>query len=844
VKTLLILLLLPIAAVAQTPKVVNPVISGDYLSLINDSSYARTFFFDTTKKTKNTFLLLDKQYYGFSIRKISIKKGYLNIQRSYPKILSITGTYNSTVELKRINKLPELQDQYVQGRSINGNLVWRGAETNELFSYGPEINTLEFDGSNYLYDIDGRLVPLGSGNGQNAKTYSNNIFRTANLFSQSLTMQGRYQAKGNQYLTRIKLGQSKANTFIKENHNTAQNFSGFFEATIKNYTLSASYGSNTDKFSNSNRNGFLNRVYQNSILTPVSFDNSQGYMIGTMQRSYSNEADNPYFLLAQNENSFTQTHRTGNLVLEKKLSKIKFKIAQSIDKVTEDSNEGYAPGTAFFPNGIFTNRIKKDAHYILNANASIETRYGGYTLRSNIMANYIYGNAHSSIDYQNYLYKYQRSTNDLEINYFTTYDEGGEINAGLRLSNKFYASNTSLQNDFFLPGLSAYLAFNDIFNANGLMLKLISNLNNFNSELPISTSYAQNSLMRLSVAQAFQYFPVTEVSSFQDVFPIRHKEWTARAELNYKYKLSLQVELFNRKISDDIFPVYNNGSFELKNIANHRNSGAELILSYNSYANKITTSNSLSFFTYKNIVTDVKDGYNFTPIAGFSNINKAIVKDEPLGVITGNKFLRDENNRMIIGSNGFPLVDPSLSVIGNPTPDFVMKMSNGISWKRVSLNLDWEWKKGGDVWNGTQAVLDYYGRSATTAQLRNTTGYVFDGVLEDGHTNSNPVSFYDPNLPIDENRWVRYGYTGVAEEYIQKGDHIRINNFGVNYKLSFKKYIQTVSLSAYTSNLLIWKAYNGTDPNQLLHDQANSGGLDYFNLPSVKSFGFTASIQF
>ena len=362
--------------------------------------------------------------------------------------------------------------------------------------------------------------------------------------------------------------------------------------------------------------------------------------------------------------------------------------------------------------------------------------------------------------------------------------------------------------------------------------------------MPISTSYSQNSLTGLPAEQALQYFPVTEVSSFQNVFPIRHKEWTARAELNYKYKLSLQAEFFDRKITDDIFPVYNNGSFELKNIANHRNSGIELILTYNSYAKKITTSNSLSFFTYKDLVTDVKDGYNFTAIAGFSNINKAIVKDEPLGVITGNKFLRDEYNRMIIGSNGFPLVDPNLSVIGNPTPDFVIKMSNSISWKMISLNLDWEWKKGGDVWNGTQAVLDYYGRSATTAQLRNTTGYVFDGVLEDGHTNTRPVDFYDPNLPIEENRWVRYGYTGVAEDYIQKGDHIRINNLGVNYKLSFKRYIQTISLTAYTGNLLLWKTYKGTDPNQLLHDQANSNGLDFFNLPSVKSFGFTASIQF
>ena len=844
-KTLLILLLLPFAAAAQTPKIVNPVISGDYLKLINDSSQATSFHFDTTKKAKNTFLLLNQQYYGFAIRKINIRNGYLNIQRSYPKSLSLTGTYNSTVELKTVNQLPHLQDEFVQGRSMNGNLAWRGAETNELFSYGPYINTLEFDGSNYMYDLNGRLVPTNTGNGMNAKAYDNNIFRTANLFSQSLMMQGRYQAKGNQYLTRIKLGESKENTFIEENQNKVQNFSGFFEATIKNgYTLSASYGSATNKFSNSNRNGFLNRVYQNSVLTPISFDNSQGYSFGNMQRSYSNEADNPYFLLNENENSFTQTHKTGNFVIERKINKLKFKVAQSINKVNENSNESYAPGTVFFPNGIFANRVKKDDYYVLNANASIETTYGGYSFRSNIKANYIFGNAHSSIDYQTNRYKYQRSTNDFEINYLTSYLGGNKIDAGMILSNKFYSSNTSLKSDLFLPGVSAYLTFNDIFNANGLTLKLVSNLTNFNSETPISTSYSQNGLTRLSAEQAFHYFPVNEIASFENVLPVRHKEWTARTELNFKNKLIFQAEIFTRKINDDLFPVYSNGLFELKNIADHRNRGVELTLSYATFAKDITTNNSLSFFTYNSIVTDVEDGYNFTPIAGFSNVNKAIVKDESLGVIIGNKFLRDANNRMIIASNGFPIVDPNLAVIGDPTPDFIMKFNNGITWKRLSVNLDWEWRKGGDVWNGTQAVLDYFGRSATTAQLRNTTGYVFDGVLEDGHVNANPVDFYDPSLPLEENRWVRYGYTGVAEEYIQKGDLIRINNLGINYKFSFNKYIQTLFLSAYTGNLLVWKAYKGADPNQLLHDLANSNGLDFFNLPSVKSFGFTASIQF
>lgn len=839
-KTLLIILLLPITAVTQF---VDPVISKDYLEKIKDSSQSKEFINDTTSNARNASLLLNKAYYGYEIQKINIRHGYLNIQRAFSKTLFITGNFTSAVEIKKINQLPALQDQYVQGRAINGNLAWHGAETNELFSYGPAINTLEFDGSNYLYDINGKLVPFNSGNGKKANAYRNNIFRTAGLTSQSLMIQGRYLAKGNQYLTRIKLGQSRENTFIKQNRNTSQNFSGLFEAAIKRITVSATYSTLANRFTNSNRNGFLNRIYQNSILTPTSFDNSQGSAFGNTQRSYSNAADNPYFLLENNDNSFFQSYKTGSLVIEKKQNKFKFRVAQSVENVNEKSDEAYKPGTAFFPAGIFVNRNKKDANYFLTASASYETRYDYSDFRSTISVNYILGNTHSVIDYSTKAYRYQRTSNDVDLNYLTSYD-GYNFDAGIRLENKMYATNTVIKDDLFLPGVSGYIHFDDIFNADGLGLKLISNLNNFNSELPINTSLSQTGLTRYSTDQALQYFPLTEVSGFDNVFPIRHKEWTARTEFNYKYKITLQAEVFDRKITDDIFPVYANGSLDLKNIASHRNRGFELTTGYYSHAKKITTSHSVSFFSYNDIVTDVKDGYNFTPIAGFGNINKAIVKGGSLGAIVGNKFLQDESGQTIIGNNGYPLVDPNTSVIGDPIPDFVMKFSSNITWKRFSLNLDWEWKKGGNVWNGTQAVLDYYGRSKTTAELRNVTAYVFAGITEDKHVNDIPVNFYDANSSLDENRWVRYGYTGVAKEYIQRADFIRINNLAVNYKLTTKKYIQNVSFTLNASNLFIWKAYKGTDPNQLLYDQPGTNGLDFFNLPSVKYFGLSISIQF
>ena len=154
-KTLLIILLLPVVASAQ---VVDPVISKDYLDRIKDSSRGKMFLLDTNNSVKNGLLTLSKSYNGYNIKKIVVRHGHLKIQPAVHRMLFLSGSFNSTVEMKTINRLPTLQDQYVQGRSLNGDLVWNGPETNELFSYGPAVNTLEFDGSNYVYDVNGKLV--------------------------------------------------------------------------------------------------------------------------------------------------------------------------------------------------------------------------------------------------------------------------------------------------------------------------------------------------------------------------------------------------------------------------------------------------------------------------------------------------------------------------------------------------------------------------------------------------------------------------------------------------------------------------------------------------------------
>jgi hypothetical protein len=844
-----IAILLPLHAASQE---VKPILSADYLALIKgDTNSTNKKWIDSSNSLRNADLRLKGYNAATSLFKLSNtnknSERDVKIKTAYTKTISFSGSISLTAEMQKANRQPALQNEYVQGRNNNGTLTWQGPETNELHSYGPHINALEYEGSNYLYDINGRIVQTGLGNGKKVSPYNNSILRTGSSIGQHFTFNTRYKKNYQPIFTHyLKAGHSNDRTFIKTNNNESYYFTTSAETIVKRFSFSGSYSFKQEKFVHSNRNGFLNRVYQNSLLTPSSFSNGQGNTIGNTQRSYSVNADNALFLLSNPAHLFKQQQYNTGFSAEYKINKFKIKISQAWEKVKQYSNEGYQPGIAFFPAGINAVRNQLDKNYSLNTTASYNIN--AYRFRGQVTGTYNFNENNSSVYYlhSKKYYNYQRSSNDLSLAFYPQFDFNNN-ESGMLLSSKIYTSNTCSNDQYFLPSVSAYTRFQDLFNANGLSLKIVTSYNRFNSELPIDKSFAASSLLQYNVADAGQYLPMEEVNSFDNLNPVKHKEYTAGAEMEYKGKIRLSATWFNKKTIDDVFPIMNAGQLQLQNIASHKNSGTELELYISPYIwnnKKFTAGSTISFVSYRSKVTNVKNGYNHTAVAGFANVHKAIVINQPLGVIVSNTWQRDANQNVLIDTDGFPLVNNNLSVIGNPVPDFIMKLNNNFSYKRWGLNLDWEWKKGGDMWNGTQAMLDYYGRSKNSGLLRNTTNYVFNGTQANGNHNTVPVSFYDVAQPLVQNRWVRYGQGGVAEGYIQKADYIRLNTAGIYFKPNIKKYVQQLTITVYANNILLWSPYKGADVNQLLYDQPGTNGLDFFNLPSLHSFGFNVAIQF
>ena len=90
--------------------------------------------------------------------------------------------------------------------------------------------------------------------------------------------------------------------------------------------------------------------------------------------------------------------------------------------------------------------------------------------------------------------------------------------------------------------------------------------------------------------------------------------------------------------------------------------------------------------------------------------------------------------KIIPGSptHGMPLIGEP-AVIGSVSPDFIMGATNTFTYKKWSLSALFEWNNGGQMYSGSNGLLDFYGMSTRTED--GSQPLSIDGVKPDGTPN-------------------------------------------------------------------------------------------------------------
>lgn len=254
------------------------------------------------------------------------------------------------------------------------------------------------------------------------------------------------------------------------------------------------------------------------------------------------------------------------------------------------------------------------------------------------------------------------------------------------------------------------------------------------------------------------------------------------------------------------------------------------------------------FNKYESIVNEIAPGLDVITIDPFGT--QRIQKGEPYGIFFGTRFLRDDQGRMVIDQNtGMPLQNPVDGKVGNPTPDFTLGFRNTFSYKNFELSMLFDFRKGGDVYNGTSGVLNGFGVGAET--LDRNERVVFPGVAADADGNPtetiNTVEVVKGGTDGGTNYYTNYGFTNLDELTVQDGSWIRLRDVNISYNLPASLVeglpFSAISINANARNVFLITDYTGIDPETNLTGAAsNVFGYDYFNNPNTKSYGFKINL--
>jgi hypothetical protein len=753
--------------------------------------------------------------------------------------LSVISSFSASV----ISRRPDLQKEYTEGRNDSGKPVWKGPEDNETFSWGPAFSSVEYDGVPYTFDANGRIVGKGLGNGKPVNYYNPyHFFQTGFSNNQSVAL----SLANTTSSLRLSYNYSDENGVIPCSGIEKNNFTLKFFTRYKS-DLKISFGINATLSDINFLSGFSQFHLMQSVLnTPVTFNNAT-------KLNSSEYLANPYSLeekLVDNEKS--EWIRSNLNIKYDIFSWLCFNVTGSLEHQGSRDRFGIKNSTYGFTDATLTNRksnlyssfLKTGFNTIQNNYSSLKVTGGIYYELSEINETIKRGDV-SSIEtvHTSDLARTVNSANsflNININDFLISD----LNARLISSPSF--PRTYIKPKIGLALIPSQMGF---YYSNWInSIKIFGSFSEGINAPPVNYRRGMFNSTLFSSDELYSYYETAEFLKTGTAKPEQSDRWEFGTNIIlFRNLISTEVSVYSGNTRDLLVPQFNSGYFNEINGCDIHSSGIDLDIQFFkwfSYFGSITS--SVTFSRNRTSVRSVNTPSGFIVIGGLENVPVVLMKGKPYGVIMGNSFLKNDKGQVVIGADGFPVVDDEMKVIGNPNPSWTLDLSNSFSIKDFTLSFTLDIRKGGDVWNGTRSTLNYLGLSKESGDKRMVNSYIFKGVYADGTTNNTPVSFYDTSLPLDENRWVRYGISGVASEAVEDGSWIRLSEISLTYDIPngvIRKWnISQMKLKVFAGNLFVITRYTGVDPQSRFMGFENNCGIDYFNSPGTKTFSAAVEI--
>ncbi|MEM7162990.1 MAG: SusC/RagA family TonB-linked outer membrane protein [Bacteroidota bacterium] len=849
---------------------------------------------------------------------ITTKKGKMGYGKK-----GINVNVTAGVEVSEYNRMIPLQNQWGQGLfgSYSGPETGSGFSWGprlDTMEYATDMNHPlapspdNFDANgNYIHDQNGFLVPQGQGNGQPANAYNNidDFFQNAVRQWYNVDLSGANE-KTNYF---VSMGYSDENGIVPNNTFSKWNigFNGGHKFTDK-FTVSSSIkyinsgGSRIEQGSNTSG------VMLGLTRTSPTFDNSNGlgedaaddesayvFPDGTQRKyRYGNTGyDNPFWTVNRNPLEDDVNRIIGKLEFDYKFSDaISAKYRVGLDNYSDYRNQFFAIGSRtatagrVTENNILSNQFNEDLMLFINKDISENIGLNvtlGHNRRSDELTRvYIQGDGltiPNFYDLSNASALQTINVDQLERNQALYGMAEVSFNDYLYLTltgrNEWSTSLPTDNNSFFYPSAGIGFVFSDALDLSnktftfGKLRFTYAKVGLGSPFLYATDNYFTSAFHQDGWTNGLT-FPFNGVSSFEqsatlgdaNLEPEDNTELELGLDLRFlNNRLGIDFTYYNKESNGLIFPVplaaTSGYDFLITNAGSMTNNGIEIT----AFGNPVRTKTgfnwdiNVNFTRNVNEVTQLANGVDNVLLGGFTGANIRAEVGQPYGSIFGFGFYRDASGAVVIGDDGFPVLDPEERSFGNAQPDWTMGISNGFSYKGFTLSALVDIRQGGEMWNGTKGALYFWGTHGDT-DVRGTSK-VFEGnlatydgagnIVLDG--NGVPVTSgsNSQSVVLDEG-WLALGngngfFGDNTEDFVEDISWVRLREVSLNYNLPTKMIEKTpftgINIGISGRNLALSTDYTGIDPETSLSGSRNEQGMDYFNMPNTKGYTFTVRLS-
>ena len=347
-------------------------------------------------------------------------------------------------------------------------------------------------------------------------------------------------------------------------------------------------------------------------------------------------------------------------------------------------------------------------------------------------------------------------------------------------------------------------------------------------------------------------------------------EYEVGLELNlFKDLLGLDIAYYSKRTEDQIFsvniPAATGYTTKTLNAGEISNKGIEIGLDLNPIQNPEGLNWNIYGTFAKNVskVEKLIDGLDqINPGFRQADYGNILRVGEPYGVLEGEVQNRDDLGNLLINAiSGLPTKAAEQDIVGDPNPDFMVGITNTLSFKGFRLGFLFDWKQGGDVLSLSNGYLRGLGLTKETAIDRERT-YILPGFLADPLDPSQPMLDDDGNkIPNNiqvspQNYWSgatngtqRNQYRFSAESLVFDATVFRLRELSFGYTLT-KKHLQGLPFGSLSLTLLgrnLWfKAPNfpHLDPETSTYGAGNAQGVEQYAPPNVKNMALNIKLSF